>query len=203
MPTPIAQISALLARRDEFAGRLAPLLGGDRAAAEDLVQTGLVKALATAGALRDENRLVPWFHRVLRHLAIDHIRARRAAEARHRLWTADLMETSRAPTTRAPCRCVVALAAGLPRAQAELVRRVGLAEEPIARVAASLGLGANTAGVALHRARRSLRKALERHCGECAATACLACDCPARAQTGEYRSLTNSRKSPRPPGGLP
>lgn len=180
MQTRPARLERLLAHRGEFLRSLTRRLGGDRATAEDLLQNGLMKVLVAPDPLRDETRLIPWFHRLLRHLAVDHIRSRRAAETRHRRWSDESRATlplrPRAGSSN-PCPCLAHAAQGLPPTQAALIRRVSLGGESIAQVAVSLGLRANAAAVALHRARCGLRLRLETLCGVCAETACLACDC--------------------------
>ncbi|NIN95435.1 MAG: hypothetical protein GTO49_10760, partial [Anaerolineae bacterium] len=54
---------------------------GNRADAEDLLQTAYLRAVAEAGTLHDEQKVVPWFYQLLRNLLVDHYR-RRAATAR-------------------------------------------------------------------------------------------------------------------------
>lgn len=170
-----AQIQALHDRREAFLGFLVARLGGDRAEAEDLLQHGFAKAIAAAPQLRDEERLVPWFYQLLRHALIDRVRSRQTSSARERSWFEEKL--SEPETTRRLCACLEPLLATLPPTQAELLRRCELAEEPVAAVAASLGLKPNAASVALHRARVTLREKLRAFCGDCADGACLDCDC--------------------------
>lgn len=58
---------------------------GNRDEAEQILQGALAKGLARAGEIRDEERTVAWFYRILRNAIVDHWRARdaemRAAEA--------------------------------------------------------------------------------------------------------------------------
>jgi DNA-directed RNA polymerase specialized sigma24 family protein len=53
--------------------------------AEEILQDALAKGVARAGEIRDEERAVAWFYRLLRNAVIDHWRARdveaRGAEA--------------------------------------------------------------------------------------------------------------------------
>ncbi|MDF3056206.1 MAG: polymerase, sigma-24 subunit, subfamily [Rariglobus sp.] len=168
-------LPVLLARRSEFIGFLAARLNHNRADAEDVLQHGLVKALATAGTLRDDEHLLPWFYQLLRHAVVDHIRSRRAAADREHRWSDEALPAPE--TTARLCACIEPLIATLPPAQATLIRRAELAGEPVASVAASLGLTPNAASVALHRARASLRAKLQSFCGDCASGACLDCDC--------------------------
>lgn len=45
-----------------------------RADAEDVLQAALVKVVARSHVLRDEERLQPWFTRILRNELADHLR---------------------------------------------------------------------------------------------------------------------------------
>lgn len=173
------RLQLLLARRAEFAGFLASRLGGNHADAEDLLQHGLARALAADDTLRDDTRLVPWFYQLLRNAAADHVRARRASAAREERWAADAAALAPDPeeSRRLLCACLEPLLRTLPPAQADLVRRCELGEEPLRSVAAALGLTPNVASAALHRARASLRAKLQTFCGDCARGACLDCDC--------------------------
>src|SRR5688500_4647866 len=54
---------------------------GRRKDAEDILQAAFVKGLAHAGEIRDEDRAVAWFYRLLRNAIVDHWR-RQAAESR-------------------------------------------------------------------------------------------------------------------------
>ncbi|NUM68617.1 RNA polymerase subunit sigma-70, partial [candidate division KSB1 bacterium] len=52
----------------------------DSALAEDVLQDSLLKALRAAPELRDEEKLVPWFYRILNN-AITDVYRRRQVEA--------------------------------------------------------------------------------------------------------------------------
>jgi RNA polymerase sigma factor (sigma-70 family) len=174
-------ISVLNAQRAAFKSFLAARVGND-AEAEDLLQNGLVKALQRAGELRDNEKVVPWFYQLLRHAIIDHYRSAGAARRRHdalgTLVSAleEDVVTSQAFETRI-CTCMDALVKTLPASQAQLLRRVDLDGASVQDAARELGLTPNNASVTLHRARRNLKTKLEQFCGDCAAGACLDCDC--------------------------
>jgi len=184
MSTPAKQsalLDALLARRDAFLGFLATRLNNNRADAEDLLQHGFAKALASADTLRDDDRIIPWFYQLLRHVLIDHLRARRATLDREHRWTAEsvsLSETERTEAERHLCACLEPLIATLPPVQTELIRRCELSDQSVSDAAVALGITPNAASVALHRARKTLRAKLVAFCGSCADGACLECDCP-------------------------
>jgi RNA polymerase sigma-70 factor, ECF subfamily len=165
--------SALLAHREAFKGFLTARLG-NAAEAEDVLQNGLVKALHHAGELKEHEKLIPWFYRLLRHALVDHVRSRSAASRREEEWAA-LALVDDDQTNRHLCSCFERLLPALKPTQAELIRRVELGGETVAAAAAALGLTPNHASVLLHRARADLRSKLTLYCADCA---CLvACEC--------------------------
>lgn len=184
--------SALRARR---AGEIARVLNAERSAfkaflrarvgddAEDLLQSGLIKAMARAGDFATPEHVTAWFYRVLRNAVIDHYRrlgvVRQRDEAYGTLIASLGEDVASAPPEweKRICACLGGVIATLPARQAELLRRVDLAGVPVQDAARELGLTANNASVTLHRARQALRKKLEVFCGACAADACLDCHC--------------------------
>lgn len=174
-------ISVLNAQRAAFRSFLAARVGND-AEAEDLLQNGLVKALQRTGEVRDSEKMIPWFYQLLRNTIIDHYRSAGAARRRHdalgTLVSALEEDVATSTTFEAKiCTCMDALVKTLPPAQAALLRRVDLDGVAVQDAARELGLTPNNASVTLHRARRNLKAKLEQFCGDCAAGACLDCDC--------------------------
>lgn len=174
-----AALASLVARRAEFTRFLAARLNGDTAAAEDLLQDGLAKALGRTDTLQDDTRLVAWFYQILRNTLVDHVRQHGAARQREAVWSTDpaLQTAPDHATHTALCHCFESLLPLLKPTAAELIRRVELNGEPFNTVAADLELTPNNASVTLHRARRELHQRLLALCGDCTATACLDCDC--------------------------
>lgn len=170
MSTPASadEITAkLLAHREVFKAFLASRVG-NAADAEDLLQNGLVKALARTDEIKDGEKAVAWFYQLLRHVVIDHVRSRNAAAKRDDLWAASanvLADDTEAH--RQICACFDKLLPTLKPTHAELIRRVELEGEPVAAAAAALGLTPNNASVTLHRARAELRTKLVSFCGDC------------------------------------
>lgn len=78
----------LLAHRHVFKSFVASRVG-NTADAEDLLQNGLVKALHRAGEVKDDEKAIAWFFRLLRNVIIDHVRSRAAAEKREEAWAVD------------------------------------------------------------------------------------------------------------------
>lgn len=147
-----------------------------RAVAEEVLQEAFVRALERGGGLRDDESAVAWFYRLLRNALIDHHR-RGAAESRAVARAASEPEALDAELHAVVCACVTSLIATLPAPQAEILREVDLAGQPVAAVADRLSITANNAHVRLHRARQALRIQLERSCGTCAEHGCLDCCC--------------------------
>lgn len=169
MPKPgQADVTAiLLAQRHVFKSFLTARVGNE-ADAEDLLQTGLVKALERSGEIKDGEKAVAWFYRVLRHAVIDHQRSRTAANRRDDAWAADRRTLADDPEAeRNLCACFQKLLPALKPTNAELLRRVELEGQSVSAAATALGMTANNASVTLHRARAELRRKLVDFCGDC------------------------------------
>lgn len=172
--------SAIVAQRGAFKSFLASRLGSE-ADAEDVLQQGLVKAVERAGDIADGQKAVAWFYQVLRNALVDHVRSRSAAARRDDAWAKEVVTLAEgaeaeAEATRQLCACFEKLLPTLKPAQAELLRRVELKDEPVGKVAQELGMTANHASVTLHRARAELRKRLVDFCGDCSCLEDCGCD---------------------------
>jgi RNA polymerase sigma-70 factor (ECF subfamily) len=153
---------------------------GNRADAEDVLQEAFLKLVAHESSLRDEDNLVSWFYQLLRNLIVDHYRHRDAVTRVEQSVAAETASTTTGVDEAlftAVCKCVQDLIPALKAEHSELVRRVELGEEPLHQVASDLGITPNNASVRLHRARRTLREALQATCGACADHGCLDCGC--------------------------
>ncbi len=160
--------AALLAHRPAFKAFLVSRLGNP-ADADDVLQNGLIKALERSHELKDDEKVVAWFYRILRNAIVDHARSRTAATRRDHAWADDAATLAGDPDAeRQLCACFEKLLPGLKPAHAELLRRVELQGEPVAHAATALGLTPNHASVQLHRARAELRGKLIAFCGDCA-----------------------------------
>jgi RNA polymerase sigma-70 factor (ECF subfamily) len=140
----------------------------DAADAEDVLQQSYIRALESLGTLRDQERLTPWFDRVIRNAAWDSIR-RRHAEARALVvLSREVPETSPFPAgADSACRCATRLLGVLPAGYAEVLRHVYLDEAPVEVVAFRLRTTPNNVRVRLHRARVALREQLIAKCEGC------------------------------------
>lgn len=156
---------------------------GDRALAEDILQTAFVKCADKLETVRES--AVGWFYRVLRNAIIDH--RRRAVTAGKRLER----YTHAATTSTADddhelrsvvCKCVGDLARTLKPEYADALRQVELEGISVKDYADRAGISASNAGVRVFRARAALRKQVVRSCGTCAAHGCLDCTCGREAR---------------------
>jgi RNA polymerase sigma-70 factor (ECF subfamily) len=166
---------------------------GNRAAAEEILQSAYGRALEKGVPAEESEGAVPWFFAVLRNAVTDHYR-RRAAEAR----AAESLASAGVPAIADPelraevCACFRRLLPTLREEYAEVLERVDLEERPVSEVAADLGITPNSASVRLHPARRALRTQLERSCGVCATHGCLECSCGGGTSI-DYRTRPSAR----------
>lgn len=145
--------------------------------AEDVLQDSLLRALQAAPDLRDEERFIPWFYRILNNAIMDVYR-RRQIEARYRAASAEAAKRAMAPAEEAAlCACIWDLIPTLKPEYAELIVELELWDGDPAQVAERLGITRNNLKVRRHRARRALRKRLEEVCRSCAAHGYPGCPC--------------------------
>ena len=159
---------------------------GSRDEAEEILQAAFVRGIERAGEIRDEERAVAWFYRLLRNAVIDHWRAR-AAEARGQeaLAREHADDAVPAPEIEAEiCRCFEALLPTLRPDQERILRRVDLEGARPVDLAREEGIQPNAAMVRLHRARRALRERLVASCRSCAEHGCLDCSCSRPSAAG-------------------
>ncbi|MGE3172787.1 MAG: sigma factor-like helix-turn-helix DNA-binding protein [Planctomycetota bacterium] len=166
----------LLANLAAFRAFVARRLDARDGAADDVVQQALARALVAADQLRDDDRLLPWFWRILRN-TVEEVRRRRATAARVIAPLPAELDALPAPEVAAVCACLGRALDGLPDAQAAALRAVDLDGEAPAAAAARLGVTENALNVRRHRGRQALHAALLRTCRLCAEHGCLDCDC--------------------------
>ena len=165
----------LLDARDQFLGYVRKRIS-DPELAEDILQDSLLRAVRAAPDLRDEERLVPWFYRVLQNAIVDAYR-RRGVEQAH-VVVAEPPEIAAEPEDDAElCRCFERLIPTLKSEYADLIQAVELGSESPEAAAGRLGITANNLQVRRHRARQALRRKLEETCRTCADHGCLDCTC--------------------------
>lgn len=173
-------ISGLIDQRERFLHFVQRRVH-DRAAAEDLLQSAYIRAVAQASSLREDSSASAWFFRILRNAIIDHYR-RRAVEER---LLEPLVPEHDAPappkaSTSSVCHCISAALDKVKPAYREILRETDLSEDEsgsLSSFAERSGISSGNAAVRVHRARHALRTQLSRHCGVCAEMGCLDCTC--------------------------
>lgn len=175
-------ISKLIEQASSFEAFLRRRLN-DEALAKDLLQQSFIRAIQHHHTLRNQESVVAWFYRILRHAIIDYYRSQdaetRRDEALARQMTITGEDTAPAPDAvqATICACLHDVLPQLRPNYAELIRRVDLEGESPEQLAQALKTTANNLTVRLHRARQALRGALEESCGVCSKHGCLNCTC--------------------------
>jgi RNA polymerase sigma-70 factor (ECF subfamily) len=170
-------VQALVSNHHRFLEFLERRLGS-RADAEEMLQAAFVRGLKRADTIRDEDRVVPWFYRILRNAIADHYRHRAAEERVLQRLASESEEAAESPELRAAvCACVSELARTLKPEYRTILERVELEEASVADVAREEGISPNNAAVRLHRARQALRRRVMETCGTCAEHGCVDCRC--------------------------
>lgn len=183
-PTDPAVIAGLVDNHRRFLAFLQKRVG-TRADAEDILQEAFVRGLPRAGEIRDEDRAVAWFYRLLRNAVVDHWRARAALDRRLDVLAREATEAAPDPELEGEiCRCFESLLPTLKPEYSAILREVDLNGRRTVEVAAEQGVTPNAVMVKLHRARRALRGRLEQACRTCASHGCLDCTCESPIATG-------------------
>ena len=153
--------------------------------AEEILHGAYLKGMKRADTLRDRDKIIPWFYRLLRNALYDHYR-RRGAEARALEGFAAASEQERErierKLERTVCRCVAQIVKGLKPEYADVLKKAELNDESIKDIARKEGTTPTNVSVRLHRARKQLKQKVLQTCGACAAHACVDCHCQHRRQ---------------------
>lgn len=154
--------------------------------AEDILQSSMLKALRAAPDLRDEDKLVPWLHRIIRNAILDALRARQRADARREPFAADLAAELAAQRDEEAitledetliCLCFRALLPTLKEEYRVVIEELELKNRDPEEMAQALGITRNNLNVRRHRARRQLRQRLEETCTTCPEHGYFDCGC--------------------------
>jgi len=148
--------------------------------AEDILQEGLLRAIRSEGDLRDEEKLLPWFYRILNHAIIDAYR-RKSSESQYLAAYAQnelLVETPE--NDAAICECFRIVLPFLKSEYSEVIEALELADVEPEYLARRLEITPNNLKVRRHRARQALRELLDQTCRMCAVHGCLDCTCGIR-----------------------
>ena len=176
-PLNAATVARLVENKRRFLSFLEKRVPHD--AAEEILQAAFVKSVEKADDLRNDEKAIPWFYRLLRNAVTDHYRRAAAGERALIHEVAEHAHDVAPPPEleQVLCACFEALLPTLKPEYADILRAVDLGGEDIGTVAGKAGITVNNAGVRLHRARQALRKRLESTCRTCATHACLDCTC--------------------------
>jgi DNA-directed RNA polymerase specialized sigma24 family protein len=175
MPEHTEVLEALLGRRGDFLAFVAARVH-DRMLAEELLQTAYLRAFARGSQLRNIERLMAWFYRILRNVVADHFR-RQLSDEKVIAHPAQLPDVAAPQPQLSPCKCVPAEVNSLKPEYADVLRELEIGDASVAEYATKRGLSVSNVSVRLHRARTALRKRAEQVCGSCAGAGCFACSC--------------------------
>ncbi len=152
--------SKLLASRRIILGYIEKKVG-EREAAEDILQDSLLKALRAESGLREKEKLIPWFYRIVDNAIADRFRRRRV-EATYLAEIAGEGEPGITPEEEGRiCACIAAVIPIMKPEYAMLVEELELGSGDPESVAERLGITRNNLKVRHHRARTQLRERLE------------------------------------------
>jgi RNA polymerase sigma-70 factor, ECF subfamily len=149
-----------------------------RAVAEDILQSAFARGLERGAGVQDE-KVVAWFYRVLRNSVIDHYRHRSTSARAMEAWGREFTDSQEpdAALRQEICQCVSALFATLKPEYRDALQVVDLEDGKLSDLAQQSGITAENAAVRVHRARKALRRQVERACGTCAEHGCFDCHC--------------------------
>ena len=161
--TGVPDVAALFDAEAASLTRLARFYVDDTTAAEDLVQEAFIRFARSSGRLRDHGRAAAYLRSIVINLARDHNR-RGFVSWRHRPPAhPDAPSAAETAEERAERAAVVDALRALPRRQRDCVTLRYYYDMPVAEIAATLGLSANTVKTHLQRGLDTLGSTLEAH----------------------------------------
>lgn len=177
-PSASGPLERILGRRAEFLRFLEKRVGS-HAAAEDILQSAFLRGIEKQSSLREEERAVAWFYRLLRNAVIDHYRSQGSANRVLEAWpeNLDVAGPQVEFVKNEVCHCVADVLDDLKPQYREALRIVDIEERHIRDLAEQSGITANNATVRVHRAREALRTQVRMTCGACAEHRCVDCVC--------------------------
>lgn len=153
-----ARFSDLVASHRDPARRLAwRLIGGDEAAAEDVVQDAFIRAYRALSSFRRESSLETWFYRILVNQAHKHRRWRAVRERWRGVWDEQKAVSSVAPGDPALQRRISRALDKLTRRQREAFVLVHFEGFTVRETSDLLATPEGTVKSHLHRALKALR----------------------------------------------
>ena len=170
---------------------------GDPEAAEDVLQTFMLRAIDRSEQLRDVRAVRGWLSQILGSSIADY--GRKASRQRKReviMAPADLEyvhDEFDEELDEAICNCLYKLLPTIKPEYAEVIRRIDLQEHPREAVAKDLGITLNNINVRLHRGRQELKTRLQQMCLTCPVHGYLDCDCSAAEKARARRAAVTDK----------
>jgi RNA polymerase sigma-70 factor (ECF subfamily) len=137
------------------------LLGGDAAAAEDVVQEAFVRAYHGISRFREDGALEVWYQRILLNEVRRYQRWRMVRERWNAIWQSARQTSVQVEADRGLQERIAGAMAKLSRGQRETFVLIYLEGFSIRQVAALLGRAPGTIKSHLHRALRTMRAELQ------------------------------------------
>jgi RNA polymerase sigma-70 factor (ECF subfamily) len=135
--------------------------------AEDIANEALLKALRAVDGFRGDANVGTWLHRIATNLAYDHLRR----EGRVPLISTEEVVLPYEPNEEVDSleqgqmsECVQQVLATLPSSQRQLLIQADVLEQTAPEIARDAGITTGNAKIRLHRARKSLQRALMDRC---------------------------------------
>jgi len=154
---------------------------GDKATAEDVLQSFCIRVMQSEAQLRDEGSALGWLYTVLKSVLMDHFRKETVRSRGDARYSQELMvldgDRAGQENLDSICKCLHGLLPELRPEYAEILRRVDFLEEPRKQVADDMGVSQQNLRVRLHRARGAIGVALRQHCGACCESEFRDCFC--------------------------
>ena len=179
LPPEVAVTAALNEGHREFL-RFLTRRTASIADAEDVLQDFYLKVVMSFRTIREVGSLRQWLAQVLRRTLADYyrkkgVRAKALARLQSEREPALIVDDD---AERAICGCLYRILPTLPDGYGRIICLVNLLGESRGAAAKTMGITSNNLDVRLHRARRSLRSALQRYCTTCPTRGFLNCACP-------------------------
>ena len=175
--------------RNKFVGFLRKRLSSPQDA-EDVFQDFCVKVLRNHRSIKSGERLDAWLGTTLRHTLIDHYRRRATRNHTAQAYVVEtkILETETEDADEPTFSCMFTAMQELEPAQAELLTRLDLQDEPRDAIAADLGVSLSTLRVRVHRSRTALKKKIAEICPICGEGRFMQCD---RDHSSDLRFLSS------------
>ena len=147
--------------------------------AEEVLQEAFLRGLEKSSEVRDQEKIVAWFYRVLRNCVVDYYRkaGKNVAELGGALQDLEGSALAASESQNEACNCLNPLLGDLKPEYREALTTVDLEGGSLGDLANRAAITENNAAVRLHRARQAMRELVRQSCGACAEHRCFDCDC--------------------------